>query len=268
MTTTCSEPTIQQLFDLSGKVALITGGTGHLGTSFSHALAEAGAHVVVASRDAQRAQEAATALPAITKASHYGVAIDQTNPDSIHEGFSSAVEAAGKVDILVNNGLEAVTHDLTDCTFEEFLRHQINTAGYFELARTLRNHVVDRSAAGSVIMIGSMYGQVASYPDTYDGICAASPVAYHAHKGGVIQMTRHLAAYYAKDNVRVNCLSPGPFPSDKVDGQLHERLCNKLPMGRMGRPGELKGALILLASDAGSYMTGENVTVDGGWRSW
>ena len=269
MSTAYSEPTIQQLFDLTGKVALITGGTGHLGTSFSRALAEAGASVVIASRETQRAKAAAAALPSpSTKANHFGVAIDQTAPNSISNGFTRAVETAGKVDILVNNGLEAIGHDLTDCTFDEFLRHQINTAGYFELARTLRNHVVDRGVAGSVIMLGSMYGQVASYPDAYDGISAASPVAYHAHKGGVIHMVRHLAAYYAKDNVRVNCLSPGPFPADTVDQRLHERLSRKSPMHRMGRSSELKGALVLLASDAGSYITGENITVDGGWCAW
>ena len=81
-------------------------------------------------------------------------------------------------------------------------------------------------------------------------------------------MTRHLAAYYASDNVRVNCLSPGPFPKDSVNDTMVERLCEKLPMKRMGLPHELKGALLLLVSDAGSYITGENITVDGGWRAW
>ena len=117
-------------------------------------------------------------------------------------------------------------------------------------------------------MIGSMYGQVGSFPDAYEGIGNASPVAYHAHKGGTLQMTRHLAAYYAKDNVRVNCLSPGPFPNSKVSPIMVERLSKKLPMKRMGQPFELKGALLLLASDAGSFMTGQNITVDGGWTAW
>jgi len=109
---------------------------------------------------------------------------------------------------------------------------------------------------------------VASYPDAYEGICPASPVAYHALKGGIIQMTRHLAAYWARDRVRVNCLSPGPFPSDKAPRAMVERLCAKLPMGRMGRPFELKGAVVFLASDASSFMTGQNLTIDGGWTAW
>ena len=262
------EPTFQELLNLSGRVALITGGTGYLGRSFSRALAEAGASVVVASREQERAEAAAANLPAAGEAVHHGVTIDQTDPQSIEEGFRRAVDAAGRVDVLVNNGLAGCTSDLTDCTFEEFLQHQSNTAGYFTLARLLRDHVVQRGAPGSIINLGSMYGQVASYPDAYEGVCMASPVSYHAHKGGVIHMTRHLAAYYARDNVRVNCLSPGPFPKDSAPQEMVARLTEKSPMKRMGKPHELKVALLLLASDAGSYMTGQNLTIDGGWTAW
>ena len=265
---TNTEPTIQQLFDLSGKTALITGGTGWLGTSLSQALAEAGASVVVSSRDADRAKQAAGNLSTPGATTHHGVELDHTQPGSIADGFAAAVATAGRIDILVNNGLDPIGHDLTDCTFEEFARQQVNTAGYFELARKLRDHVVERRGNGNVVMLGSMYGQVASYPETYEGVATASPVAYHAHKGGVIHMTRHLAAYYARDNVRVNCLSPGPFPNDKVNSTMRDRLCEKLPMKRMGAPYELKGALLLLVSDAGSYITAQNITVDGGWTAW
>lgn len=262
------EPTIHELLDLTGRVALVTGGTGYLGSRFCAALAEAGATVVISSRDAQRAATAAAQLPSPNGAAHYGVTIDHTDAASIAGGFADAVDVAGKVDILVNNGLAAPKSDLTDCTFDEFLQHQANTAGYFELARTLRDHVVSRGSSGNVINIGSMYGQVASYPDAYEGVCMASPVSYHAHKGSVIHMTRHLAAYYARDNVRVNCLSPGPFPNESVPPQLPKNLSMKVPLQRMGKPYELKAALVLLASDAGSYMTGTNITVDGGWTAW
>ena len=262
------EPTIHQLFDLSGKTALVTGASGWLGSSLSRALAEAGASVVVSSRNAERAQQAADALPTPGSAKHHGVELDHTQSDSLESGFQAAVESTGQIDILVNNGLDPLGKDLSNCTFDEFLQHQANTAGYFILTRQLRDHAVQRGAPGSVVLLGSMYGQVASYPDTYAGVNTASPVAYHAHKGGVIHMTRHLAAYYASDNVRVNCLSPGPFPKDSVNDTMVERLCEKLPMKRMGLPHELKGALLLLVSDAGSYITGENITVDGGWRAW
>jgi gluconate 5-dehydrogenase len=113
-----------------------------------------------------------------------------------------------------------------------------------------------------------MYGLVGSYPDAYAGGGPASPVAYHALKGGVIQMTRHLAVYWARDGVRVNCLSPGPFPSSAAPAELVSRLKEKSPMARMGRPEELKGAVLFLASDASSYMTGQNLVIDGGWTAW
>ena len=253
-------------FDLTGRTALITGGTGWLGTAFSTALAEAGASVVIASRDRDRARAAAAKLPG--DGTHYGVELDQMDGDSVAAGFAEAVEAAGQLDILVNNGLDACPKDLTDVTFDEFARHQHNNAGYFVLARELHNHVVERGVGGAVVNIGSMYGQVASYPDSYAGACIASPVAYHSLKGGTIHMTRHMAAYWAEDNVRVNCLSPGPFPKDDANGEMVRRLSSKLPMKRMGRPHELTGALLLLVSDAGSYMTGQNITVDGGWTAW
>jgi NAD(P)-dependent dehydrogenase (short-subunit alcohol dehydrogenase family) len=109
---------------------------------------------------------------------------------------------------------------------------------------------------------------VGSYPDVYDDICAPSPVAYQTLKGGLIQMTRHLAAYWAKDGIRVNTLSPGPFPSSSADSRLIDRLTEKTPLGRMGRPHELKGAIVFLASDASSFMTGQNLIIDGGWTAW
>lgn len=153
-------------------------------------------------------------------------------------------------------------------TAEQFNRHMVNATGYFLLARQLRDHAVARGGGGSVVMIGSMYGVVGSYPEAYEGVSIASPVAYHALKGGIVHMTRHLAVYWAKDNVRVNCLSPGPFPPPRIPEALVERLCAKSPMGRMGRPQELKGALVFLASPAASYMTGQNLIIDGGWTAW
>lgn len=264
-----ASPTVQELFDLSGKIALVTGGTGHLGTAFGHALAEAGASVVISSRDEARGREAADRLPTMSGATHHAVALDQMDSDALRRGFEAAVEAAGQIDVLVNNGLEAEGKDLTEISFEEFARHQVNNAGYFELARLLHDHAVQRGAPASVINLGSLYGQVGSYPDAYEGICSASSVAYHSLKGGTIQMTRHLAVYWARDKVRVNCLSPGAFPNmSGAPAALVKRLEGKCPMGRMGEPTELKGAIVFLASDASSYMTGQNLTIDGGWTAW
>ncbi|MCP4812568.1 MAG: SDR family oxidoreductase, partial [Planctomycetaceae bacterium] len=150
----------------------------------------------------------------------------------------------------------------------EFAGHLENATGYFLLARRFREHVVQRGVPGNIVMLGSMYGMVASYPDAYADVCAASSVAYHALKGGVIHMTRHLAIYWADDQVRVNCLSPGPFPNENAPQEMVARLCSKSPMKRMGAPHELKGAVLFLASDASSYVTGQNLVVDGGWTSW
>lgn len=265
---TSSEPTIQQLFDLTGQVAMVTGGCGYLGSAICRALAEAGASVVVTSREAAKAQLLAESLPRLGRAGHIGIALDHMLPDSLTNSFREAVSHRGWVDVLVNNGHEALGADWSTVTAEDFSRHLGNATGYFVLAKLLHDHAVARSAPASVILLGSMYGMVGSYPDAYEEICAASPVAYHALKGGIIHMTRHLAVYWAKDRVRVNCLSPGPFPSPKVSTALVERLSEKSPMHRMGLPSELKGPIVFLASSASSYVTGQNLVVDGGWTAW
>lgn len=260
---------IHNLFDLSGRVALITGASGYLGAAMASALAEAGASVACASRDRKRAEDAASKLGTDQGQEHFGVVLDQLDEGSIETGFQSVIDRAGAVDILVNNGQHGAPNDLTDVNTEQFKSQLANAAGYFHLARLVRDQAVDRQTGASVIMIGSMYGIVGSYPDAYDGICSASPVAYHALKGGVIHMTRHLAVYWAKDRVRVNCVSPGAFPNpDKVPDGLVDRLTPKCPMQRMGLPHELKGAAVFLASEASSYMTGQNLVVDGGWTAW
>lgn len=262
------EPTTDELFSLAGKTVLITGGTGYLGSAMSRALAEAGASVVLSSRDEHKARAAADKLPVAGNVRHHGIAIDHMKPDSLESSFAHAVATAGRIDVLVNNGHEGDAHDLTNVDAEKFNRQLANATGYFLLARLLRDHVVERQTAGSIILLGSMYGQVASYPDAYEGVCPASPVAYHCLKGGILQMNRHLAVYWARDGIRVNCLSPGPFPSPKAPRAMVERLCTKLPMKRMGQPHELKGAIVFLASDASSYMTGQNLVIDGGWTAW
>lgn len=259
---------IQRLFDLSGRVALITGARGYLGRALADGLAEAGARVVVSSRNLDSAGEVASALGGPEAGRHLAVRLDHLDEPAIERGFADAVAQAGRIDILVNNGHEALGADWTTVTAEQFQRQLANLTGYFLLARRVREHAVARQQAASVILLGSMYGVVGSYPDAYAGVCAASPVAYHALKGGIVQLTRHLAVYWAKDGVRVNCLSPGPFPNPQAPAEMVERLTTKSPMGRMGSPHELKGAIVFLASDASSYMTGQNLLIDGGWTAW
>jgi NAD(P)-dependent dehydrogenase (short-subunit alcohol dehydrogenase family) len=260
-------PNVLDLLRLDGKVALITGATGHLGSAMASALAEAGASVVVSSRRLADAREAADRLPKFD-AKHHAVEIDQMDEKSIDAGVASALKSAGRIDVLVNNGHEPVAQDWSNITGEQFTRQLANLTGYFLLARCVRNRIIERRGAGSIVLLGSMYATVGSYPDAYEGISAASPAAYHALKGGVVQLTRHLAVYWARDRIRVNCLSPGPFPGPKAPEAMTERLKEKSPMRRMGRPDELKGAVVFLASEASSYMTGQNLIIDGGWTAW
>lgn len=257
---------VHNLFDLTGKTALVTGASGYLGSALAESLAEAGATVIVASRNADRSEAARNKLPDGER--HHSVVIDQLDEDSLMHGFNEAISKAGQLDILVNNGHESTSEDLSSATAEGFQQQLSNATGYFLLSRMIRDHAVSRQASASIVMLGSMYGLVGSYPDAYEGIGPASPVAYQTLKGGIIQMTRHLAVYWARDKIRVNCLSPGPFPGPAADPELVNRLNTKSPFGRMGLPTELKGPLLLLASEAGRYITGHNLIVDGGWTAW
>jgi NAD(P)-dependent dehydrogenase (short-subunit alcohol dehydrogenase family) len=263
-----SEPTIARLFDLSGRVALLTGASGWLGRAMADALAEAGARVIVTSRHIETARSLAAELAGREQGRHLAVALDHLDESSLQQGVALALEQAGAIHILVNNGHDPLAADWANVTGEQFQRQLANATGYFLLARLIRNEAVQRQHPASIIFLGSMYGVVGSYPDVYEGICAASPAAYHALKGGIVQLTRHLAVYWARDGVRVNCLSPGPFPSPQAPRQLVERLRERSPLKRMGQPHELKGAIVFLASDASSYMTGHNLIVDGGWTAW
>jgi gluconate 5-dehydrogenase len=263
-----TEPTLPQLFNLTGRVALVTGGAGHLGKVICRALAEAGATVVVTSRTAERAAQAAAALPHTLEAKHYGMALDHCDAGDVRRCIEETIQQTDRIDILVNNAHESVAHDLTNITHREFGHQLENAAGYFDLARLVYENAVDRNAPASIILLASMYGLVGSYPEVYEGVSPANSVAYQTLKGGIIQMARHLAVYWAGNRVRVNCLSPGPFPGSNAPAALVERLCSKSPMGRVGTPAELKGAIVFLASDASSYMTGQNLVIDGGWTAW
>ena len=145
--------------------ACVTGASGYLGGAFAKALAEAGATVIASSRDRGRAEAAAAALSEDSDVTHHAVELDHQDAESIDRGFAKAVDKAGRIDVLVNNGHEALDNDWTDVTPEQFTRQLANATGYFQLARRVRDHAVERGGPASVIMLGSMYGLVASYPE-------------------------------------------------------------------------------------------------------
>src|SRR4051794_5743721 len=157
-----NEPSVQKLFDLSGRSALLTGASGHLGRSMADALTEAGARVIVASRNAKTGAKVATALGGMERGKHFSVVIDHMHERSIESGFDQAVRKAGKVDVLVCNGHEALGKDLTSVTAAEFNRQLQNATGYFLLARKFHDHIVRQKSQGNIIMIGSMYGVAGS----------------------------------------------------------------------------------------------------------
>ena len=260
-----NEKTVEKLFDLKGKTCLITGASGYLGGAMARALAEAGGRVVVTSRELDRAVEVAGQLPDPNDVNHLGTVLDHMDVDGLPERFQTISEQVGCIDVLVNNGHEHCPNDWTDISGEQFTRMLANATGYFLLSRLVHQQAVDSGQPASIIMLGSMYGQVSSYPDAYRDLAPASSVAYHTLKGGVLQLTRHLAAYWAENSVRVNSLSPGPFPAGSANQDTVERLKDYSPMRRMGHPTELKGAVVFLASEASSYMTGQNLVIDGGW---
>lgn len=263
------ERSIQTLFDLSGKVAIVTGAAGWLGSAMSRALAEAGARMVVTSRNAQQAEEFAATLPG---SGHVGLGFNQGDTDTIPGFVAEVLGHMGKIDILVNNAYGGTAPQIDTATAEDFDRsYHTGVTAYFLLAREVVHHLRGRQAPGSIINITSMYGVVASYPDAYTDLPINSPPNYHGLKGGLVHLTRHLAVYWAKDRVRVNAIAPGPFPTTRVRTMSPEfigRLEQRVPLGRMGNPEELKGLVVLLASEAGSYITGQNILVDGGWTAW
>jgi gluconate 5-dehydrogenase len=198
--------------------------------------------------------------------------LSQDEVETIPIFVNNIVERLGRVDILVNNAYGGTAPSIDSATAEDFDgAYHTGVTAYFLLARAVVDHLRSVGEAGSIINIASMYGVVASYPDAYADLPINSPPVYHGLKGGLIHLTRHLAAYWAQYGVRVNAISPGPFPAPKVTNSLPEfidRLEQRTPLGRMGQPRELKGIVVLLASDAGSYITGQNILVDGGWTAW
>ena len=253
-------------FSLSGRVALVTGGAGHLGRSMCRELAEAGAHVLVNGRDPARTGAFAAEL---RQQGHSAEALPFDVTDSPRA--ASITGALQRLDILVNNAGPIQTGTIDTVASSAFATA---AAGIVEAAFVLAQAALPllRVRGGSIINIASMYGIVSPDPGIYSNSGFNNPPQYGAAKAGLIQLTRYLACHLAPEGVRVNAVSPGPFPVREKLASEHpeflQALERKVPMRRVGRPDELGGVVVFLASDASSYVTGANIPVDGGWTAW
>jgi len=277
---------IFQKFNLSGMVAIVTGGPGLLGKEFSRTLSEAGAVVVVADINADGVNAVASAL---IKSGYraLGVATDVTQPESVHALLQETLDTFGRLDILVNSAAldpkfdpdalaEMAKSGTVSGAFEDYPLESwkaaldVNLTGMFLCCQAAVKPMLAQGKKGSIINICSTYGLVAPDQRIYQREgkqTSFKPVYYSVTKAGVLGLTRYLSAYYAGTDIRVNALTPGGVYNNHDDVFLKAYTARTV-MGRMANKDEMNGALLFLASDASSYMTGSNLIVDGGWTAW
>ena len=259
---------MDSIFSLKGKNVVLTGGCGNLGRIMAKHLLDFGANLFIV--------DVIDAAPAELGDKVNYIKCDLSNTESIHAMFQQ-VDAAGGLDVLINNaawGGGAGGKKMTKTRMEDFDDETwaFGLDGVVGVTfRCTRESIpfFRKNGGGSIVNIASMYGVVAPDHSIYGDTGNNSPVTYGAGKAGVVQLTKYTASYLAKDGVRVNAITPGPFPKvSATDPDFLKILQKKTMLGRTGDPNELAGALVLLCSDASSFMTGTNIVVDGGWTAW
>lgn len=263
---------VHDMFEMKGRVAVVTGAAGGLGYDIAEALAEYGCNLVITSRDAQKASYAASLISEEYGVEAIGLALDQRRYDSCSEMMARVIEHFGRIDILVNNA--GGGSGAGECNFllrdPESIQNMIDTnlTGALFCSQLASRHMAEQKS-GAIINIGSIAGVVGRCRDMYHKANKMEqPIEYAAAKGGVIAMTRDLAAFMAPYGVTVNCISPGGFDKGELAKSFIDAYSERTPLGRMGRmKSDLLGAVVFLASDAASYVTGQNVVVDGGFSS-
>ena len=266
---------MSSLFDLTGKIVLLTGAGGHLGSAMAWGLARAGAHVLLNGRTEVKI------APLAEKMAKEGLSVSLLPFDVTDEGASQKAleEVARRHDALhgiIHNAYLGKAATVQTDTAQNFdSAYHLSVTSAFRLTQQalplLEKAAGANPAGASVLHVASMYASVSPNPKIYGNSGQNNPPHYGAAKAGLLQLTRYLACHLAPQRIRVNAISPGPFPAGNLaesQPDFHEVLCSKVPMGRIGQPEELVGAVVFLLSDAASFITGVNLPVDGGWTAW
>lgn len=273
------EKSYRNLFDLQGRTAIVTGGAGILGKLFCTGLAEFGAKVAVVDIDAKAAEDVSIGLMEKFRVESIGIGCDITKPHSVETMVEEVVTSLGKIHILHNNAASK-SADLNAffAPFEEYSLKQwreitaVNIDAMFLVAQAVGKHMVEHGEGGSIIQTSSIYGIVGPDQRIYEGssymdYTINTPAVYSTTKAAVVGLTKHLATYWANKGIRVNTLTPGGVASGQNE-TFKKRYSERIPLGRMAEGDEMVSALIYLASDASSYVTGQNIIVDGGLTAW
>jgi len=264
---------LKELMDLSGRVALITGGAGYVGAEAASALAELGADVAIVDIDGAKATVTAENIAAEHGVKSTAIAVDLADEAALKALPGRVVDDFGGLDIIVNSAAFVGTSELQGWAvpFAEQSAEtwraalEVNLTAAFTLIQAAVP-ALEASGSGSVINISSTYGLVGPDMRLYEGTNMGNPAAYGASKGGLLQLTRWLSTVLSP-GIRVNAITPGGIWRDQPDSFV-ARYVERVPLGRMSREEDMKGAVAYLASDLSSYVTGENIVVDGGWTVW
>ncbi len=263
----------EDLLSIRGRVALVTGGAGHLGLAFGQALAEAGAKIFIVDRDAAACEARAGELRAHGATSALGFAVDLADGQAPARAVEACVAELGGLDILINNaaftgasGLPGYAVPFDGQSLEAWdAALRVNLTAPFLFARAARAALV-ASRRGSIVNVSSIYGRVGPNLSLYESTTMGNPAAYGASKAGLEQLTRYLATVFAPD-IRVNALAPGGIERGQPES-FRRRYEALTPLGRMAREEDFKGALLFFASDASAYITGQVLGIDGGFTAW
>lgn len=256
------------LFSMKDRVAIVTGGGTHLGSAFTEALSELGAHVYIASRRAELCEETAAAMRA-RSLKVTALACDVTDEASVNSLVDQVMEREGRLDVFVANaGGSNTTAHPPHADVDEFRWTLEKNLTSTYMCAQAAGRVMIAQKSGSIIALGSIASRLASDPRIYIESFKRSGAPYVAAKAGTLALTKALAAEYSPHGVRVNCICPGQIPNDLTDKVQAEKFRTMNAFHRTGLAEDIKGACALLASDAGKWITGTDILVDGGWSIW